>query len=443
MSRMSDRQQTMGHQRGSVVILVAISMAVLLGFVALSVDAGYVLYNQKRLQAATDAAALAGAADLWNFPFATAQTNAKTYSAHLAAQGNNPFPSGVTVSPATITGLQLVNAQLPAAGAVSKFNGIQVVQQATVPLYFSQVFGIASMQITASSKAAAGGGAVPTKYNVIILLDTTGSMNTTDTNCLGANGKAMTRLQCAQQAALTLISNLTNAGDNVGLMTYPPLAASTNFSCGSKQSIASSYSAVAPGFVTSGATYQVSGLSSGFLKNGQVNTTSSIAQALGVGGCGGIQAIGGLGTYFTQAISSAQAALLNMSQGQSPPGQDVIVLMSDGDASSSQAQLGNTYKSQYGTECKAAVTAANTVKQTSTLIYSVAYIGGGSTSAPCSDGSSDLTPCNTMQQIASGPSYFFSDTCPNAAGGSVNLNTAFKTISYALTKPRLIPPNAL
>ncbi|WP_338523258.1 vWA domain-containing protein [Pseudomonas batumici] len=440
MSRISDRQQTMGHQRGSVIILVTLSMSVLLSFIALSIDAGYVLYNQKRLQAATDAAALAGAADLWNSPFATAQTNAAAYS---AGQGKNTLSSNVTVSPASITGLQLVNAQLPAAGAVSKFNGIQVVQQATVPLYFAKILGFASMQITATSKAVAGGGAVPTKYNVMILLDTTGSMNTTDTNCLGANNKPMTRLQCAQQAAITLINNLTNAGDNVGLMTYPPLATNTNFSCNSKQSIASSYSAVAQGVVTSGATYQVSGLSSGFLKNGQVNTTSSIAQALGAGGCSGIQAIGGLGTYFTQAIFSAQAALLSMSQSQSPPGQNVIVLMSDGDESSSQSQLGNTYKSQYGSECKTSVTAANTVKQTGTQIYSVAYIGGGSTSAPCSDGSSDLTPCNTMQQIATGPSYFFSDTCPNAAGGSVNLNTAFKTISYALTKPRLIPPNAM
>ncbi len=443
MSRISDRQQTIGHQRGAVVVLVAIAMPILLSFVALSIDAGYVLYNQKRLQAATDAAALAGAADLWNSPFATAKTNAAAYS---AGQGKNTLASNVTVSPASITGLQLVNAQLPAAGAVSKFNGIQVVQQATVPLYFAQILGFPSMQITAASKAAAGGGAVPSKYNVIILLDTTASMNTTDVNCPGANGKSMTRLQCAQQAALTLITNLTNAGDNVGLMTYPPLAGSgtnTNYSCGSKQSIASSYSAVAQGVVTSGATYQISGLSSGFLNNGQINTTSSIAQALGKGGCSGIQAVGGLGTYYTQAIVSAQAALLSMSQGQSPPGQNVIVLMSDGDASSSQSQLGNTYKSQYGSECKTAVTAANTVKQTSTQIYSVAYIGSGSTSAPCSDGSSDFTPCNTMQQIATGPSYFFSDTCPNTAGGNVNLNTAFKTISYALTKPRLIPPNAM
>ncbi|ANH73632.1 hypothetical protein ACS15_0712 [Ralstonia insidiosa] len=121
----------------------------------------------------------------------------------------------------------------------------------------------------------------------------------------------------------------------------------------------------------------------------------------------------------------------------------MIVLLSDGDASSSQGQLGNTYKSTYGQECKAAVSAASTVQKTGTLIYTVAYIGGGSTSSSCSDGNSDLTPCSTMQQIATGPSYFFSDTCPNAAGGAVNnLNAAFSAISYSLTKPRLVPPNA-
>mgnify|MGYP003703476967 CR=1 FL=1 len=444
MNRLSERTGAMKRQRGAVGVMAAFSIILLLGVIGLAVDAGYLFYCQKRLQTATDAAALAGAVDLWTNSFATAQANAKAYT---AGQGNNSMPPGVTVSAATITGLQLTNAQLPASGAVSKYNAIQVAQQATVPLTFASVFGFKSIQIAASSKAAAGGAGGPAKYNVMIILDTTASMNTTDSNCPGPKKQSLSRLQCAQQAAMTLLTNLTNAGDNVGLMVFPPVAGSskeTDFSCGSsQQSIASSYSAVATGVVTSGATYQVSGLASGFLKNGAANTGSSIVQALGGGSCGGIQAIGGLGTFYAQAIASAQAALLNMSQGQNPPGQNVIVLLSDGDASSSQGQLGNTYKSTYGQECKAAVSAASTVQKTGTLIYTVAYIGGGSTSSSCSDGNSDLTPCSTMQQIATGPSYFFSDTCPNAAGGAVNnLNAAFSAISYSLTKPRLVPPNA-
>lgn len=432
------------QQRGSVALVITLSLAAIMGFAGLGADLGYVLYNQKRLQAATDAAALAGAADLWTSPFATAQANALAYS---AGRGNNTMPAGVTVTSANVTGLQLTNAQLPASGAASKFNGIQITQQASVPLYFARLLGFSSMTVTARSRAAAGGAGTPAKYNVMIILDTTASMNNIDSHCIGPNGKALTRLKCAQNAAMILLTNLTNAGDNVGLMVYPPLAGSstknTDFKCGTQQpSIASSYSAVGSGVVTSGATYQAAGLGSGFLKDGAANTSASIVQALGRGSCGGIAAEGGLGTYFAQVIASAQAALVKMSQGQNPPGQNVIVLLSDGDATASKTQLGNTYRNDYGVECKAAVTQANLAKNAGTLIYTAAYIGGGSTSSPCGNGSNDLTPCDTMLKIASGPSYFFSDTCSKAAAGSLDLNSAFRAISYSLTKPRLVPLNA-
>lgn len=444
MKDTSNTRHAPESQRGSIALILALSMIGLIAIGGFAADVGFVLYNQKRLQAATDAAALAGSADLWTSPFSTAQANAMTYT---AGQGINAMPAQVTVSLASITGLQLASAQLPAAGAVSKFNGMQVVQQATVPLYFSRLIGFKSMTVTAQAKAEAGGAGSPAQYNVMIILDTTASMNTTDTNCPGPNGKSLTRLQCAKQAAMTLLTNLTNAGDNVGLMVFPPLAGSsknTDFACSAKQqSIAGDYSAVKSGLPASGATYQVTGLGSDFLKNGAANTGSSIVQALGSGSCGGIPAIGGLGTYFAQALASAQAALLSMSQGQKPPGQNVIILLSDGDATASQTQLGTTYKGDYGLECKAAVTQANTIHNTSTLVYTVAYIGGGSTSASCGNGSKDLTPCDTMLQIATGPSYFFSDTCPKAAGGSVSLNSAFNTIAYTLTKSRLIPLNAI
>jgi hypothetical protein len=356
------------------------------------------------------------------------------------------MPAGVTVTAATVTGLQLTNAQLPASGAASKFNGIQITQQASVPLYFAKMLGFSSMTVSARSRAAAGGAGTPAKYNVMIILDTTASMNNIDSHCPGPNGKAQTRLKCAQNAAMILLTNLTNAGDNVGLMVYPPLAGSssnTDFKCGSRQaSIAGSYSAVGSGVVTSGATYQASGLGSGFLKNGGANTGSSIVQALGNGSCGGLAADGGLGTYFAQVIASAQAALAEMSQGQNPRGQNVIVLLSDGDATASKTQLGNTFRNDYGAECKAAVTQANLAKSAGTLIYTAAYIGGGSTAQSCGNGSNDLTPCDTMLKIASGPSYFFSDTCSKAAAGSLDLNSAFRAISYSLTKPRLVPVNA-
>lgn len=79
-------------QRGAVSVVVAISLVVLLGFASLAVDYGYLAYSQRRLQSATDAAALAGAVDLWTKPWATAASDAQAFT---AGQGNT-MPGGVS-----------------------------------------------------------------------------------------------------------------------------------------------------------------------------------------------------------------------------------------------------------------------------------------------------------------------------------------------------------
>jgi Flp pilus assembly protein TadG len=434
MKRTLGLRATRAQQRGAVSVLVALSMVVLLGFVALGVDFGYLAYSQRRLQSATDAAALAGAVDLWTQSWATAASDAQAFTAGKS----NSLPGGVVPATATITGLTLSSVTLPYKQAASGYNGIKVTQQANVPLYFARVFGKTQQTISATSKAGAGGGAEPALYNVMIILDTTQSMRTTtDSNCKNANGVALTRLQCAQAGALKLLTGLTNAGDNVGLMAFPPQTSSTySFSCSGKApTTASSYSA-------SGASYQYSSTSSGYLgSNGQVNTSSGIVQALGGGSCSGLPAQGGLGTFYAQALTAAQTSLAATASTQHPPGQNVIILLSDGIATSSTSQLGSTYGSTYGSECQAAINSAATIKtNTGTLIYTVAYLGGEAAAAPsCGDGNDKLTACNTMAAIASGSGYFYSDTCKNAAGGTNSLNTLFGQIAYSLTKPRLIP----
>lgn len=78
------------RQRGAVVIVVAAALVAILGFAAICVDVGYLIYAQRRLQSATDAAALAGATDLWSQPWNTAYSDAVAYSAGQA----NSLPGG-------------------------------------------------------------------------------------------------------------------------------------------------------------------------------------------------------------------------------------------------------------------------------------------------------------------------------------------------------------
>jgi Flp pilus assembly protein TadG len=455
--------------KGMVAIVVALSSIVLIGFVALATDVGYVVYSQRRLQAATDAAALAGAADLWTKSWTTAQGSAMAYTAGQGGTTGNVLPGGVVALPADIEGKQLSTASspLPYAKAVSTYNGIQVTQQANVPLFFARAFGVQTVPISATSKAAAGGGSQPAPYNVMIILDTTASMNTKDSNCV-INGSTQTRLACAQAGARELLQGLTNAGDYVGVMAFPPLQSAETFAC----------NATAPNraanYTAPGLSYQIAPLKPGFLSASNsstsstisLNTNSSAVAALGGASCSGLSAPGGLGTYYADALAAAQAALVNISTGQNPQGQNAIILLSDGDASSTSTQLGSgnvlvptsTNGTQKGTsivgsECATAVAEAGIIQKTSTQIYTIAYIGGGSGSTgtqPCSDATGNpggldyktpYTPCSTMQAISSGKGFFYSDTC-STAGGTASLSTIFQQITYSLTKPRLIPLGA-
>jgi Flp pilus assembly protein TadG len=428
-------------QRGSIAVIVALSLVALLAFAAIAVDVGYLMFSQRRLQAATDAAALAGATDLWTKSWATSQADAQNYAAGQTDSNSNTLPGNVSVTSTSITGLKLASVTLPYAQAASGYNGIEVTQVASVPTFFARAIGIKSATISASSKAGAGGGTQAAQYNVMIILDTTASMNDTDSNCKNSQGTALSRENCAKAGALELLTGLTNAGDNVGLMVFPPMTSTYTYSCSKSQpGTAGSYSAVASGASSTLGGYEISSPASGFLSSsGSANTSSSVVQALGGGSCNGLSAIGGLGTFYGDAITQAQSALSTLSASQNPPGQNVIVLLSDGDATSSTKQLGSTFSSTYNQECQTAINDAATAKAAGTEIYTVAYIGGESSSATCSDGTDSLSPCTTMQDISSGSAYFYSDTCTNAAGGTANLSTIFKQITYTLTKPRLIP----
>jgi len=86
------------NERGQVLPLIAVSLAVLMGFAGIGVDVGYLEYRQQSQQTATDAAAAGGAEALLHAgcPNSTAATTAALENAT-----NNGFANGgnVTVTP--------------------------------------------------------------------------------------------------------------------------------------------------------------------------------------------------------------------------------------------------------------------------------------------------------------------------------------------------------
>jgi len=501
------------EQDGQALYLVAASLIGILGMAALSLDIGFALHAQRELQANTDAAASAGGAAMPNINLNS--TNdvygvAMSFSGQTSSEYNFHHDlniTGVTVSfaclsPSTYPGYNLPQcATAPNSTSLSYpqctvdattnpyggCNAIKVVETASEPTFFGKLFGFASLNITATSIASASGGeAIP--YHVMVVLDSTNSMGTTnDTGCLSTNLSAQyTAEQCAQLGVQTLLAGLApcplgvsscsinSAVDPVGLMTFPgivptetstltapPVQGSTahyDYDCSSSTNpTITSYNNNPDYLVLPFQNDYRTSDSSSSLNFGSSNLVDAVAA--GTDGCSGIQTPGGEKTFYAGVILEAQAYL---SANHVSGVQDVIIFMSDGDAnapaspgmSGSVAQtvaIGglNADKTFADTgECTQAVNAANYDKGQGTDIYSISYNSGSSGCSSTGETSPYTTPCATMQGIASSPlsQYYYSvpnhatssTQCPNAVPVSY-LYQVFNDIVAKLQSARLIP----
>jgi Flp pilus assembly protein TadG len=214
------------------------------------------------------------------------------------------------------------------------------------------------------------------------------------------------------------------------------------------------------------ATYQITNFLSDYRissKTTALNPNSALVQAVGgVIGCGSMTAPnydGVFGTYYAGAIYAAQSALVSQ-QAAHPGSGNVMIILSDGDSTAPQTNGSNTvmgspatangqYPSWIG-ECGQAVVAAKYATSQGTQVYSVAYGSEptGCTSDTAAGSYPNITPCTTMQDMASAPQYFYSDYHQSGsasvcvAGQPVtSLNAIFSSIAADLTTARLIPSN--
>jgi hypothetical protein len=360
---------------------------------------------------------------------------------------------------------------------------------------------------------------VPTvPYNIAIILDGTLSQASSDDNCGTGVTEMQCELQgvqvllqelwpCTGGGNCTISSGAaSNSFDRVALFTFPGLStatASVDSGCTSpitstgarKYGYAddSTYgyysmlpqtawstipSAVPYAFPTVGATSYTPTTSTGtyqltpFLSDYRTSDTSAslntgsgatpaslLSNALGaVSGCGGMlppNYDGDYGTYYAGVIYAAQSALV-AEKAANPGSQNILMLLSDGDATAPQTEDGypampppatsnGTYPS-YKDECHQAITAAQYATGQGTRIYSVAY---GAESTGCTSDSPKISPCTTMQDIASSPKYFYSDyeqsgggkdtSCVGTGATTSNLKQIFVDIYTTLAAARLIP----
>jgi Putative Flp pilus-assembly TadE/G-like len=470
-------------QQGQVLPWMALLGALVVGVAGLVVDLGHAYVCYRQLQASTDAAALAGA-------YALALSQATPSSVQARAQAFSSVAGGVNATPnlpnatiattlSCVTDSSLVDA--PCSAGPTGNNVVQVVQQTAVPTFFIRALAAVGLNsaktiaLTAVSTATMMSGKA-TQVNVAVVLDTTASMGSkdTDANCND------TRIHCALSGVQTMMKHLspctssstsTNCTpfDQVSLFTYPNVQASTasnEVSCPTGNPTVLAYSTPTQGAswsapTGSSATYQITDYLSDFSSTNQQGGSLSNSSALTVatGGsassnCGGLQTPGGVGTYYAGAIYAAQSSLIAV-QSQNPNSQNVMIILSDGDANAKSSNIagsknlsGNVYGSP-DDQCHQAISAANYATLHGTTVYTIAY--GASNSGCSSDkGSFAISPCSTLQQMASGwssgdRSHFYSDASSSQNPGQCtgtndyDLNGIFADIAAKFTQARLIP----
>jgi Flp pilus assembly protein TadG len=442
-------------ERGAISVLAGLCMTVLIGMAGLGVDFGYVYYCQDKLQTTTDAAALAGAQQINVGSGGTATSTATQYSASGSNSLNQYSQATVSMAPGYPVLKCLHSTGVSCTGPDSA-NAIEVTQTAVVPTFFARLFGLSTWNISATALASSRGGTAQ-PIDVEIILDTTASMNDLDPNCISVNGA--TREECALAGVRTLLAelapcssslsscgavtdgNVSNPIDRVGLMVFPglqPNQTQYDYDCSSSSPTIQKYSA--------SPVYQIVPFSSDYRAADNSSSLSSssnlvIAARGGASGCQqGLSAVGGVGTFFADAINAAESALDDDGR---PTARKVIILLSDG-AANAIAQ--NMPSNEVNNQCHEAITAAQNAAAEGTWVYSISY-GSSTATNPslCTTDSPAISSCSTMQQIASDSTKYFSDTsggdssCTSQANPISHLSQIFAYIGVDASTARLLP----
>ena len=468
------------EQTGQALPFMAMLFVLFFGMAGLTLDLGRAYVCRRELQASTDAAALAGAYTLalstaTSASVTTAVSNFSSVSGGANAKSNLP---NATISTTLSCLTSVANQGILCSASPTGDNALKVKQTVTIPTYFIRVLAVVGIQsaktitLTATSTAAMR-GATNAQYNVAIVIDTTSSMGNQDTDASCGS----TRIKCALQGVETLLQSLSpctasstssscTAFDQVSLFTFPNVEADTatkDTTCPTSNPTILYYATptaganwVAP--TGKAATYQIAGYLSNYSSTnksgGSLNTSSVLTIATGgKSGCNGMQTPGGDGTYYAGAIYAAQSSLV-AAQLANPGSRNALIILSDGDASSTKitgaAKSGNVYGS-LDDQCQQAITAAKAATAAGTAVYSIAY---GAASSGCSTDTSGtlkgLSPCTAMMDLASMAANFYSDAtasqnkgqCTSPSNPSLSLTGIFKQVATSFTVARLIPDNA-
>jgi hypothetical protein len=204
--------KTLRSEKGQATVLVAMFMAlVMLGFLALALDVGYLFHERRMVQAAADAAAVAAAEEVTagNSISSTNVVNAANVASKL-----NGFDTTLATNPATVSLSASTTGNFSNAdAAVAPVNWVQATVSRPIRTFFLGAFNHGMSTINISGTAvAAGGAAAP---SCICLTGTTGTdLNMSNNAQLNAHNCGVTA-DSSSGNAITIVGSANVCGTSV------------------------------------------------------------------------------------------------------------------------------------------------------------------------------------------------------------------------------------
>ena len=400
-----------------MLVFAAIAMVVLIAMVGFAVDVGHAYLVQRQLQSGVDAAALAGAQELPDPTLVTASANAYSASPtkRNALTSNNNATTTVT--------LKCVTTVVGCSTTFNTKNAVQVDGTSVVPTYFARVLGINSFTVHATATACSPCSAKP--LDIMVVLDRTGSM------CDVSSNGVCRDLTNAVTGVKVFLGFMDPALDEVGLAVFPPTLEGSCAAPGPKRY---GYDAAWPAWplptnspLRPAAVYAIASPDFDYLTQSgsgwQLNTSSNLVSKLNCLTANGT-------TSYIDAIEEAQYELDVHGRGNV---QDVIIFLSDGAANTTPKFLPSYLDNKYdkARPCGSGIKAANRVKGTGTIVYTIGYDVSSGNGGTCA--SEGLTAQQTLTQMASvdslGQPNYYNQPLPQ------QLNTIFTQIAADISRP--------